>query len=559
MAAGKLTVLNLGTGGVDVDTDPLLMKDENLRQAQNLEHRAISGRKGAIGTRSGFAQFITQALAGAVLGGIEMPVAGTGGAPPAGGGGGGTGTPIPHSSNDPGANLGPGLTIDNSPNAGGSNPPGPNLGQGNLLFGGGRILLVGMHDTTVGGTQTGYGWFVFPRLANQAALISTTGSNGAVVGPPGHPVDVIRPGENDYNNHGQLAYTFANNVLFYSEAFARSTSTSDATRTKVKLRRYDGKTDTRVFTFPHNELMTGENYSSSIVSVIVKYGDGNTLYVAIADAKGIAGGATGYDGRVFQVSGLDSQNYSVTELFNSRYAGNGVGLVSDPTTNPYTPYALEFFGGNLWVGMYRGALLLDGDFDPYVFKLNVAGTPPLVPLSQQALSDHTTSGISDASVMKRYQGSLYIGTREAYNKTGGFTYQFAKLFRLDPDNTLTAVVDLGSYFSHTARSGNLVSAIDILGSNLYVAIWNSDSGDGAQVLKFDGTTWTSVLTVTNCNSALNLAVDDGVLYAYGRKTTSVNAIYVTTDGTSWTDQSANFTPGAAAKYQPMPFFYGVNQ
>jgi hypothetical protein len=554
--ADSVSVYTLGMGGVDVDTDPVLMKDEQVRQAQNAEHRAVAGRKGAVGNRDGYARFITNPLDGAILGGIEMPVADTGGAPASGGGGNNTGDALPGVTGD---NLGPGLTVDPSVNAGGSNPPGPGLGQDNLLFGGARLLLIGLEDTSVGTTRNGHGWFVTSKKGADNALISITGTNGAVIGPPGHPTDIIRPGGTDYVNHGQNPYTYANGKLVYGHSFVQVSTTSDVTRTHANLYVYDGINDSLVATFPHNELLPGENYRTSVVNVIVKYGDGNTVFVSLADSIPIAGGFTGYHGRIFKVTGLDTGVYVVTEQFNTAYAGNTVFTAGDKNTNSYVPYSMEFFGGFLWVGMWRGHFTLDQDQDPFVFKLNVETDPPLVSLYEFAIADHTSTKISDASVMKRFNGSLYVGTRTAYNKSGGTTAAFAQLYRLDPDTTFTAVYDLDTAFTGAAVLGNLVSSMAVFGTNLYFAVWNATAGDGAQIIKYDGTTFTSVLTLTNANSPLNLGIDDGVLYAFGRKAAGTNALYWTENGTSWTDVGSVMTVGGGAVNTPMNFLYGLDQ
>lgn len=555
-----IKIYDFGSGGVNVDGTPLQMSDNQLRLAQNAIHKILDGTAGALCLRNGYARFNLTRMEGSILGGIEMPVADSGGAPASGGGGGGTGTPIPNTNGDP---IGPGTSIDPSVNAGGSNPPGPDLGQGNSLFGGARLILIGMNDNSLATTQNGNGWFVLPKGADQAALISYVGTNGAIVGPPGHPTDIVRPGGTDANNHG-FPYTTANGVLYYGEAFAQSSALTDAGREKTHLRRYDGVTDDRIVTFPHNELLPDSGaiaYRSAIVNVIVQYGDGNTLYVVIDDAQSAAAGGTGWAGRIFRVDGLDSRNYATTEIFNSLYAGNGVGFVSDRNTNSYTPYTVEFFGGSLWVGMWRGGLELDGDYDPFIFRIvgPQTSTPPDIPFNPQQVADHTLRGEQDVTAMKRFNGSLYIGTRCAYNKTGGFTFGFAQIYRLDPDFTFTQVYDLDTDFTHSAKTGNGVFALEEFNGNLYASVWNSDTGDGAKILKFDGATWTVVLTLTNTQRPLNLHVDEGILYAWNRASNSTNGMFVTTDGTSWTDQTSNMTPGPGAKYETMNFFYGVNQ
>jgi hypothetical protein len=548
MPSGTLRVTQFGQGGVNVDANPLDMADNELRSSQNAEHTGLSGRKGGLSTRQGLAQFNTSRLSGAVLGGIEMPVAGTGGAPAAGGGGNNTGSPIPGITGD---NLGAGLTIDSSTNVGAATPPSEPLGQSGVLFGGSRLLLIGRHDDDLNvlSKQTGYGWYLTSKECQDDALKITSGSGGCVVGPFGFPVDSTprySPASDtaDSVNHGQQGYAEANGVLYYGAAFDTA---FDVNPTKATLRRYDGHTDSLVCTFPHNNYLVTAvaSFKTSVSCVLVKYADGNVCYVAVLDKE--FGIPAYFHGRIFKVTGLDAGNYALTEIFNSLNPANGAPFVSSHTTG-FAPYVLENFGGNLWFGMWRGHQILDSDLDPYIVQLQGSGFV----IANNVSADHSSTKLSDVSCMRPFQGSLFFGYRVHSNDTGGYTPQFAKIMKLDPDGTLTE--SLNTDDGGTAADTNAAAAMRLFGGNLYATLFNPSSPSTASVKKFDGASWTTVLNFASLGVPLNLGVDDGVLYTWGE-----DILYSSLDGITWTNRSAHLNANMDSHDHPMSALYGVDQ
>ena len=76
MADQILDIWGLGTRGVNVDLSPLHLDNEHLRKAQN----AISdplGTEIALTNRPGLIEFNDSAAAGAILGGIGVPLLNT--------------------------------------------------------------------------------------------------------------------------------------------------------------------------------------------------------------------------------------------------------------------------------------------------------------------------------------------------------------------------------------------------------------------------------------------------------------------------------------------------
>lgn len=73
MATAILKVFAIGTKGVNVDKDPLELGNDELVQGKNANSMVIDG-KSSVGKRPGLGIFTTSATAGAVLGGIDVPL-----------------------------------------------------------------------------------------------------------------------------------------------------------------------------------------------------------------------------------------------------------------------------------------------------------------------------------------------------------------------------------------------------------------------------------------------------------------------------------------------------
>lgn len=69
----ELIVFNLGAKGVNTDKNPLAMDNAELRKAQNVIMDPL-GVEGGIVNRPGLVKFNSVAAAGAILGGIGVPL-----------------------------------------------------------------------------------------------------------------------------------------------------------------------------------------------------------------------------------------------------------------------------------------------------------------------------------------------------------------------------------------------------------------------------------------------------------------------------------------------------
>lgn len=71
--ADFLTVTNLGAAGVNVDLDPLALADNQFAKTQNLISDPLGVEQG-IKNRPGLIKFNSSTAAGAVLGGVSLPL-----------------------------------------------------------------------------------------------------------------------------------------------------------------------------------------------------------------------------------------------------------------------------------------------------------------------------------------------------------------------------------------------------------------------------------------------------------------------------------------------------
>ena len=73
MASTNLRVYNFGTMGVNVDSDPISMQDQEFRLAQNVIKDPL-GNDSGLRKRPGLAAFNTNLASGIILGGIGVPL-----------------------------------------------------------------------------------------------------------------------------------------------------------------------------------------------------------------------------------------------------------------------------------------------------------------------------------------------------------------------------------------------------------------------------------------------------------------------------------------------------
>lgn len=563
--ATPINVQGFGTGGVNVDDEPYLLDDTQTRQSQNMTRIDLAGRGSALQTRTGLDRFNTTQL-GAILGGIEAPYKGTASAPSTGGGGGGapgdsggTGNPSDGTGVGPGDTIGTGGSTANGGsalipgNAGGGGGAVPNL------FGGKRLILIGRDDNT----QAKSGWYLTSTGFADAAYklnSSTTSDGGSIpnLGLPGmqsnFPTVIISLGGSDLNAVGQRAYTTANGVLYYSENLVSATAASPVLPSIRKVS-VDGNSDLKIVTVPDNPVVltykTGavvDSHISFVCSFATAWADGNTLFFTVAD-KVTSGSHQGTYGRVMMLTGLDTGSYALTEIYNS--LNTNAAAPTNSATQATVPYVLENFLGELWVGFYRGSAI---PLLSWCMLRQDSTQPDGWGVTKN--NNVVTATYGDATCMKTFNGVMYIGGQN-YDPT----VTAAVISSYAADGTVgVALTPTGG----TILTQNYWSSLEIFNGLLYGAWYN-----GSNAVKIystsDGVTWNAVFTASSGQRVpFTLKADGSFLYAFGGAALSTPQIFlVTSNGSSWTDNSSNFTAiaphGDFTNSSPTPILFGVDQ
>lgn len=512
-----IDAMDLGAGGVNVDSDPLDLPDNQLQQAQNATHSGLSARTKALIKRPGLARIHAVSFGAPILGGIEVPNKGTASAPTQGGG-----ISIPGSAGSMGNPAGgTGSTVGgNTINSTGTSFSGNGVGSGKL-FGGKRLIAIARSDNT---HTTGVGWWLTSEgFADVAIPVSASG---------------IPYTEQSHRTllagfMAQPGSAVANGVLYYS-AFASglgSNATLPALPTKPVVRRNDGTSDTLFATVPPNPQLqthTSARYQYYINSMQTAYGDGNTIYLTVYDR--IDSGGIYADSDNGRILALNVTNGQFTEMFNN--------LASDSGSTFNMPFVVNSFLNRPWFG---------------TITLATGGTPAWAMLTPQTgsydgqtvknVGTLSTTGAVNIVSMAQFSGSLFFGTSQQTTATGAVG--FALIYQISADNsTGPAVVLTGSGGSTGVTKNAFVSLMPFNGY-LYASYFNPTQASKIY-RSADGITWSVVFASTGGTTftPLNLFKDPDTdnpthLYAVG----STGAGFLsTTDGATgtWNDQSSNF-------------------
>lgn len=140
-----------------------------------------------------------------------------------------------------------------------------------------------------------------------------------------------------------------------------------------------------------------------------------------------------------------------------------------------------------------------------------------------------TSGAVGCLVV--YGSDLYIGSYQP-------AATFGKVYKLTTGGVLTTSQTAAP--GGTAQAYNGYTAGIVFESNLYMGYWNDDATDICLIQKFNGSAWSTVNTVSGAGARpwVGFCEADGNCWAYGGGDAKTGILYNSTDGASWTDQSA---------------------
>lgn len=259
------------------------------------------------------------------------------------------------------------------------------------------------------------------------------------------------------------------------------------------IRIFDGISDREFVRLPKTAAGA---VPKAVLSMLAANG---TIYVSTFDS-----GTTSADwaGRIFALSLSD---------------GTLTQVGDDVFMSGQLPYALAWHAKQLWVGTHRQAFGVKGA----LYRLRPELATPMW------TKDADLAANSSVSSLLSFQGQLYIGTMYA-------AATFAKVLVRDYTGAYTTA-DTGTGGAATAGNGYL--AFCEFNGNLYAAFWNNDTPAQAKIRKYNGSSWSTVYS-TLAKPFASLFVENGYLYAYSVGLGLTASLVRSSDGTSWTDLTA---------------------
>lgn len=590
MADNKIDIKTLGQTGVVIDINPLEpnLPDDSLRNAQNATHDPTQAYGGALRKRPGLRRFNLKWAGGVILGGIPMPVAGTGGAPV---------TPNVPGVNDPtgspaGAGDGtgaPGTTYSGGP----VTYPPPGAGQfngGTPVFGGARLIVIGRNNNqTASLHQGGVGWYVTSKKINDAATSVTT------PGPPG--AFAVYGG---FTSIGQgpfyteplgrpSVYDPVSNYWFYPGAHDQTTGSL------ATIRKTNGGNDNLVVTIPTNNYTAaqqggGDTTVHTAIMSMTLGADGN-IYLCVVDRKLWDDSTAGVSvGRLFQ---LNPQTGNLTEM------NLGLTQTTTPVEFDGWPLNLIWFKGVIYFSTWDMTGTANNNRNLHT---DAAGGFKYV----TNISSLSTSGTSSDNAGSTIGGEavtalcVFPAASERVNDQRLFIGMgrnqavptFADMGSHDRSapNTTSAITlhtpaNLATDVGTAAATGNFWTDFIEFNGNLYCGFFDQNgaiqrsliyqyvpdytqlavdggwNGSGTMNLVFKNTTFGG--GVTGC--PFRFYVDDGVLYAIGYtgfsnpQNGNTHLILWSIDGTNWNNATTNVPQSPNSAFAQPPILMGFAQ
>lgn len=579
MAPSRIGIYTLGHTGVIVDPNFLepLLSDDSMQFAQNATHEPQAEHGGGIRKRQGLQQFNAVSLGGAILGGIPMPVAGTGGAPaPAGtttiddpadaSGTDGTGSSV-GTGNGTGA---PGATSDGgaastSGSSGASAFGGGAAGSG-TVFSGRRLLIIGRDDGTNGG-QIGEGWYKTSALYGTDTPVSLTSP-----GPPSVPQapGLVPAGDPDGDGNpgavGDNMGVWLGSWYYFAQVIPLSTDD------RITVQRTNGVQVQAAFSIPKNPNsvanVNGSSDQRQFQNVISFHaGSNGLLYVCVID-KYVNTGAS-HPGKAQSVYAWDPVGQTLAVIAQTLGATGDRIISQAQLFNVNVGGALGSAGPYLFTGDFVGAVDTAATVSawlPLGFKNTGLG-----------VEDYAGVSTQDAiTCMAQYNGRLWAGSR-CNSAAPALPYLISR----DPNQAL------GSATAWTTYSGTTVGLPSIASSNLSfyssMVVMPATAANGNVnylcLAYFNQHTSTAYIftAVANNYGALNSAmtfaqvfsvaasapitlnVDSGILFAIWTKGLGNGSkIYSSVDTVTW-DAGTTLGTLSNSSYSLAGLFLGLNQ
>lgn len=254
---------------------------------------------------------------------------------------------------------------------------------------------------------------------------------------------------------------------------------------------------------------------------------------------------------VAQTDPLVTTTYVVTALnATGETNGNAVSVQAQATltASNYITISWTAISGATGYNVYRTA----GHSSTGKIFANTASTSVndtgIVATAGSAPSENQSGTILGAvGCVAEFNNDLYVGL---YQTSGSFA-TIQKRTSAGTWSTTTTAAPGGS-----AASYNGYTAMVEFGLNLYAAYWNDDATDVCNIQKFNGSTWSTVKTISGAGARpfLQFHVHNGICYVYGGGDAKTGILYKSSDGTTWDDISSMLPTSK----ESIPFMGTVN-
>lgn len=359
------------------------------------------------------------------------------------------------------------------------------VGGTSLAGGATRKVFFGRQATdAVGGASRGW-WTSTDKFATAATVVE----DGSPADPRSN--DQVRryiQGSDSFHLGSPAASCVVRNRLIYaSDGYTVGTNTAP-------IRAFDGTVDQEIARVTPGALTAAVN-SYGVLSMLAV---GETVYMTVFSATDTSTTQTGV------ILSLNPSTGAIAE----------VGTIS--LTSRHVPYCLAWHMGRLWVGTQDHSAAGPGKI--YWIRPGIDTSWTL---------DRTMGSGTGCTSLTSFQGQLFAGGR--YGAVDALVEVRSSIGTWSTSLTIAS-----------ASASNYLGAA-VFEGNLYLSHY-TPTGDVSLIKKFDGSSWSTVLSGTS--KPLTYAwIDDTHIYFGGAGDALDGALYTSPDGAAWTDRSANLTTG----------------
>ena len=252
------------------------------------------------------------------------------------------------------------------------------------------------------------------------------------------------------------------------------------------IRVFDGVTDREFVRLPPNPDVPTRAVPRSIISMLAV---GTTIYLSVHDD-----GSTSADFKGTVLS-LDTKTGVLTRLGATFATGK-------------LPGALAWSLGRLWVGTHT---LAEESTTSLIYFIR-----PTIDTAWTADETMASATSSRVIAMVDYKGSLYAAVDR------GLVTVTSTVYVRSPTD--------GAWTASETDADSMYRSLVVFKDNIYATRHGSIGANTTEVRKFDGTSWSSVLTSATSAFEVSLFQDGTRLYAFLYQGTTVRS---STDGTTW--------------------------